>query len=880
MPENNNNNPITIQSSTNDTSRSNASMQNNNITTNDSRNDQYSGNNSPNSNKCEDKSDNDSIEKTPSESTFIRRKEKIIELITVDGKKVSKTSKGKRKFHNKSKNGCANCKRRRVKCDEGKPTCQKCLNMKLQCVYLPVTARNKPKISQVETLPNPSIMTSNSTINSNEKIKSESDIKVKDNSSQNTIFPNKTSSTPQLSNTLPLKQENASSNLYSYLPRNNSNNYNSNGNVLTNHTSKSPTLLPQPIISNSSNGSNKSNNNSNGITTTTNVTSTATANTHQLNYNQDNLLPSKINLTTSIGSYFNNNSNLTTQNNSSNNPKTISTTIPTTRLNSNRSSSNTSRITKNSNVGSHEHIINHLMKKQQEQQSFMNTNNFGNNNGNTNTSNNLNALLSSFTKANINQSTIEKLINLASTFGSNPQMAQFIANNVNNINPNASNGISPIAGMGGIDYDFNELLGINNDKNSNANSNESSNTNSNVNSNANSNSNPDANPNANSNANSNQTFINQSLSQQYQNSTVPLSAQSQYQANQQIPLQQQQRQQQQLNTNTNTTTTTNTKNNSSNQILKLIQLSKQGNLNLIDLKLFHHYCTKVWPTIIEAGISGAEVWSKDIPELAFDYPFLMHSLLALSATHLSRSQTGLEAYVSTHRIDALRLLREAVLEISEDNTDALVASAIILIMDSLANASNPTSTGTPSAWIFHVKGAATILTAVWPLSEKSRFYNLISMDLSDLGDIFKEHKDDNIISELICFDDSISDLYPVDINSPYLITLAYLDKLYHEKNHADFILRIFAFPALLDKTFLALLMTGDLGAMRIMRSYYKLLRGYTTEVRDKVWFLEGVSHVLPQDVDEYRGGGGMHMMLDFLGGGLPSMTTTNLQEFM
>lgn len=99
------------------------------------------------------------------------------------------------------------------------------------------------------------------------------------------------------------------------------------------------------------------------------------------------------------------------------------------------------------------------------------------------------------------------------------------------------------------------------------------------------------------------------------------------------------------------------------------------------------------------------------------------------------------------------------------------------------------------------------------------------------------------------------------------------------KNQGDFILRVFTFPALLDKTFLALLMTGDLGAMRIMRSYYKLLRGFATEVKDKVWFLEGVTQVLPQDVDEYSGGGGMHMMLDFLGGGLPSMTTTNFSDF-
>lgn len=316
-------------------------------------------------------------------------------------------------------------------------------------------------------------------------------------------------------------------------------------------------------------------------------------------------------------------------------------------------------------------------------------------------------------------------------------------------------------------------------------------------------------------------------------------------------------------------------------IARLVQLSNQGSLNLVDLKLFHHYCTEVWPTITSAGISGERIWSEEIPKLAFDYPFLMHALLAFSATHLSRAEPGLEQYVASHRLDALRLLRQAVLEISEDNTDALVASALILIMDSLANASSTNSSVSeslssmsPSAWIFHVKGAATILTAVWPLTEKSRFHNLISVDLSDLGDIINQ--DSGTVSELVCFDESIADLYPVEIDSPYLITLAYLDTLHREKSQSDFILRVFAFPALLDKTFLALLMTGDLGAMRIMRCYYQLLRGFATEVKDKVWFLEGVTQVLPQDVDDYTGGG-MHMMLDFLGGGLPSMTTTNLQ---
>lgn len=303
----------------------------------------------------------------------------------------------------------------------------------------------------------------------------------------------------------------------------------------------------------------------------------------------------------------------------------------------------------------------------------------------------------------------------------------------------------------------------------------------------------------------------------------------------------------------------------------------QGSLNMLDLRLMFHYTTQVASTITGAGISDTDIWNHDVPMLAFEYRFLMHAVLAFSATHLARTETGLDQCVTWHRGEALKLLREEILDINADNTDALVASALVLIMDSLANALVPLLTSPKllpaSAWIFHVKGAATILTAVWPLTEISRFYKFISVDLGDLGDIIAGKSQlsstkQNMFADLDCHDSDIADLYPVPLDSKYLVTMAYLNKLHKERYKADFILRIFAFPALLDKDFIGLLMTGDVKAMRIMRSYYKLLRSFTTEMKDKVWFLEGVSTVLPVDVEEYAGGaGGMHMMLDFLGGG-------------
>lgn len=728
-----------------------------------------------------------------------KRKEKVVELIEVDGKRVSKTSTGKRKFHNKSKNGCDNCKRRRVKCDEGKPCCQKCINMKLECVYTPITQRKKRlngetvvKYVTSNTEDDRGVTNRRNTVNGSTTEIEESPVTdVTRKSSMSVAELQRHQHSPQRPNILHQRQH-----------QQHQQHQQQQQQQQQGGTPGPESLLLPPLLS----GSNMQH-------------------LQQQIQQQPQLLPQLMTL--------------------SNSEKFAAFDFPTSPPPQSTSMNITNSIS-----------------------SIFAANKFP-----TNLLNNLGSQQQS-PSGSISQS--QDMLSQLSKMGINLKQM----------------GMLPTAGIGGITYDFQELLGMKsplsgaNTKTSNSvgevlTSLQHAGTTVSATAAASVSTSETLNPNATTNLENNPTIsptapmspmakaLNGASELSNDIETARAAAKSNSDTIDSKVMGKSETQE----------SSTSTAHSHQGSIFKLIQLSNQGNLNFVDLKLFHHYSTKVWPTITAAGISEENIWSDEIPQLAFEYPFLMHALLAFSATHLSRTESGLEHYVASHRLDALRLLREAVLEISEDNTDALVASALILIMDSLANASssNPTipNSMSPSAWIFHVKGAATILTAVWPLTEKSRFYNLISVDLSDLGDVINQES--GTVSELVCFDESIADLYPVEIDSPYLITLAYLDKLHREKNQSDFILRIFAFPALLDKTFLALLMTGDLGAMRIMRSYYKLLRGFATEVKDKVWFLEGVSQVLPQDVDDYSGGGGMHMMLDFLGGGLPSMTTTNLQ---
>ena len=57
----------------------------------------------------------------------------------------------KRQRREYSKNGCRECKRRKIKCDEGKPSCWQCVRLKKACSY-PCTGERIPRISKRKLL--------------------------------------------------------------------------------------------------------------------------------------------------------------------------------------------------------------------------------------------------------------------------------------------------------------------------------------------------------------------------------------------------------------------------------------------------------------------------------------------------------------------------------------------------------------------------------------------------------------------------------------------------------------------------------------------------------------------------------------------------------
>jgi len=53
---------------------------------------------------------------------------------------MSTTQPAARKTHRKTRTGCRICKQRKIKCDEGKPSCQNCIRHSVRCDFLPLNS--------------------------------------------------------------------------------------------------------------------------------------------------------------------------------------------------------------------------------------------------------------------------------------------------------------------------------------------------------------------------------------------------------------------------------------------------------------------------------------------------------------------------------------------------------------------------------------------------------------------------------------------------------------------------------------------------------------------------------------------------------------------
>lgn len=113
-----------------------------------------------------------------------------------------------------------------------------------------------------------------------------------------------------------------------------------------------------------------------------------------------------------------------------------------------------------------------------------------------------------------------------------------------------------------------------------------------------------------------------------------------------------------------------------------IDLNRPQHLfHLKDMELLHHWNLVTSLAIIDSP-DHAEVWRIQFPRIAFQHPYVMHSLLSLAALHVAylnpsqRRASIIDA--ACHHTKALEGFHEATNHIDAKNSDAVFATATLL----------------------------------------------------------------------------------------------------------------------------------------------------------------------------------------------------------
>ncbi|KAJ8117155.1 hypothetical protein OPT61_g1577 [Boeremia exigua] len=273
-------------------------------------------------------------------------------------------------------------------------------------------------------------------------------------------------------------------------------------------------------------------------------------------------------------------------------------------------------------------------------------------------------------------------------------------------------------------------------------------------------------------------------------------------------------------------------------------------LNLLQLRLLHHYTTATALTL-GADSEAHSTYATVVPQTAFEYPFLLHILLALAALHISRlSDSGPEAIEyalvgGKFHDAALANFQGAVRDIDESNFKAVLIFSGILFPYSCASSVDPSH---------DVDHAFETLLANFSLTRRVRpmvssFYNamrtsalgkLVPRDVQGVEWSTQEPPEDTELVQLRKFAEAVHHLYPPDIVDAYgyaihILVLTFDAAAKSHEPPSDALLKIWMH--FVSDRYVELLSERQPGSLIIYAHFAVLLQRSSV----RYWYLAGVA---------------------------------------
>ncbi|OJJ29680.1 hypothetical protein ASPWEDRAFT_177419 [Aspergillus wentii DTO 134E9] len=272
-----------------------------------------------------------------------------------------------------------------------------------------------------------------------------------------------------------------------------------------------------------------------------------------------------------------------------------------------------------------------------------------------------------------------------------------------------------------------------------------------------------------------------------------------------------------------------------------------GSIQTTDLRLMHHYATETAATLSSAHFPAVRaMWAIDVPEMAFEYEPLLHTLLALAAVHratLRPDETDQLRPVQQAHIDkALQHHRSITANLAETISESVCVNTILISLYTLTlRAEAPMEPYEPPLlWMNMSHGIRTMLRMVYDqlIESKSRIFPLLVAQPIVHGTGKDSSSPDNPFQFLLhChrdeedMDESLLDVYKDAI--AYLETN--LNAIKRKESDFDIRKRFSAFPAVFTHCFIQLVSEKRPRALVILAYLFALVKG-----AEDSWWLRGI----------------------------------------
>ncbi|KIX10712.1 uncharacterized protein Z518_01796 [Rhinocladiella mackenziei CBS 650.93] len=280
-------------------------------------------------------------------------------------------------------------------------------------------------------------------------------------------------------------------------------------------------------------------------------------------------------------------------------------------------------------------------------------------------------------------------------------------------------------------------------------------------------------------------------------------------------------------------------------------------LPLQDLRLLHHYVSKTSSVLDECSDPQIlKIWQDTVVQIAFEYPFLLHGILAISALHLAheypaeRESFLLQSF--RHLEPSLRVVKSSIAKPADAATPALFACACLLVIHSfgvgaLEKPQDPI--GSILGIVQLIRGVSAVLRSSWDTVHGVQLSALEPLVAGGLSSGVPGH-----VAQITALKQQVASLSQFDI--PFAERSACLEALDHleavvlkakarsEEKQESALAILFSWPVIVSEEFMPLVAQRRQVPLAIM-AHFVIRLG----VIGQCWWLQGCNTRLTNQVE-------------------------------